>query len=661
MNKVVLFAFGLLSCTTLAQQTSDKLSKDIDVKMTANAVTQSQSSAVVLNEEGVVEYEFNEESGFVINQKVTRAILIQTKDGIRYASLQIPFYFGRYGKEEVAVDYYKIYRQINGKEEVVIIDKATNTKVEQEFYLKEIKVNDIREGDRIEYSYTKKIDNIDVIPTWYFQEDIPKLKSSYIVKIPDNLTYLISSTGNIRLNEKKEVTESARNLSSARWGTSYRFKEAILQYSATHIPAFQQEPFMDNAQNNISSIRFDLIQFQYPMSASVVIPHEPSAVAKEIYRNRNFGSELRLDSYWTKIVKDFPRVEGNEQEKARQMIAFVQSKIKWNQQYGYWGEKGVKKAMNQGEGNGADINLALIGALRAVGIQAEPIVLSTQSNGKASLLFSRFINHVIVGLKLDHVLYVVDGTMPQAVLNVLPFEDLNGEGWMITDQYAVTKVDLTPKQISFKQEEFTVQLEESGQATGQLHMTLTRYEALDFQSRYGESPLNRARAAIEARSAQLFLSEGKVMQKPGEVEVSFHVRKFNFATLEEKGQIMKFNPLEFYRDKENPFVSESRQSDVHFMYPFMDMYKITVQLPTGYKVKQLAKSGVLTSKATGLNMTYEVKELDANQLQIGYTLRVTNPIIAKEYYSELQGFYLEMNKRMDQFIVLEKTKEAEKK
>lgn len=660
MNKVVLIAFGILSCTAIAQRESSVLSNKAEVVLLRSEEVLPKADAVVLNEEGLVEYEFDEESGFKIIQKVKRSTLIINKNGVSHASLQIPFYYGRFGKEEVVIDYYKIYRKINGKEEIIAIEKADNTKVEEDFYLKEIKVNDIQAGDRIEYSYTKKTANIDAIPTWYFQDQIPKLKSSYTVKIPDNLTYLISTTGNLPLSEAKEVTQEARNLSSSRWGTSYRFKEAILRYSASDIPALVDEPFMDYVASN-STIRFDLIQFQYPMSASVVIPHEPTAVAKEIYKSRNFGSELRLDSYWIKQLKNFPVVDGNEQEKAEQMIAFVQSKIKWNQRYGYSGENGVKRAMNQGEGNGADINLAIIGALGAVGIQAEPIVLSTHSNGPAPLLFTRFVNHVIVGFKAANQFYVVDGTLPNAVVNVLPLEDLNGEGWMITDQYAVTKVELTPKQMSFKQEEFQLQLEESGQVTGQMNSTLTRYEALNVYAKFGENPVNRNRAAIEARSPQLFLTEGQITPKKGEVELAYQLRKFNFATRDEHDKTMIFNPMEFYQDKENPFVSETRQTDIHFVYPFMNSYKVTIQLPKDYQVKQMPKSSVLTARIIGMNMTYEVKELDSNQIQIGYTLRVTNPVIAKDYYSELRSFYTEMHNKMNERIVLEPLNKLEKK
>ncbi|MGS4346631.1 DUF3857 domain-containing protein [Myroides odoratus] len=660
MNKVILFAFGILSCTAFAQREPSAGSNKAEVAYLRSEEVLPKADAVVLNEEGKVEYEFDEESGFKIIQKVKRSTLIINKNGVSYASLQIPFYFGRFEKEEVAIEYYKIYRIIDGNEQVIAIEKADNTKVEEDFYLKEIKVDDIQAGDRIEYSYTKKISNIDVIPIWYFQDKIPKIKSSYTVKIPDNLTYLISTTGNLPLKEAKEVTQESRNLSSSRWGTSYRFKEAILQYSASNIPALEEEPFMDYA-SSMSSIRFDLIQFQYPMSASVVIPHELTAVAKEIYKTRNVGSELRLDSYWIKQLKNFPLVEGSEQEKAEQVIAFVQSKIKWNKQYGYSGEKGVKRAMNQGEGNGADINLAIIGALGAVGIQAQPLVLSTQSNGQAPLLFSRFINHLIVGFNADNQFNVVDGTMPQAVLNVLPFNDLNGEGWMISDQYAVTKVELTPKQISFKQEEFQLHLEASGQVTGTMNSTLTRYEALSLYTKFGENPQNRSRAAIEARSPQLFLTEGTITPKKGEVELVYQLRKFNFATRDEQEKTLTFNPMEFYRDKENPFVSETRHTDIDFIYPFMDIYKVTIELPTGYQVKQLPANSVLTGKVIGMNMTYEAKTLDSNHVQIGFTLRVTNPVVAKEYYRELRSFYDDMNKKMNQLIVLEQLNKEEKK
>jgi len=659
MNKVVLVVFGILSYTAVAQQGSNVLLNKAEIIHLQREKDLPKADAVVLNEEGLIEYEFDEEFGFRIKQKVKRSTVIQTKDGISYATLQIPFYFGRFTKEEVVIEYYKIYRTVQGREEVIEINEATNTKVDEDFYLKEIKVNTIQAGDRIEYSYTKKIDNIDAIPTWYFQDNIPKLKSSYTVRIPDNLTYLISTTGQLPIKEVKEVTQEARNLASSRWGTSHRFREAILQYSAVNIPAIEYEPFMDYASTS-SSIRFDLIQFQYPLSPSVVIPHEPATVAKEIYKSRYFGSELRLDSYWIKQLKNFPLVDGSEQEKASQMIAFVQSKIKWNQRYGYSGENGVKRAMNQGEGNGADINLAIIGALGAVGIQAEPIVLSTQSNGPAPLLFARFVNHLIVGFKADNQFFVVDGIMPNAVVNVLPFEDLNGEGWMITDQYAVTKVELTPKQMSFKQEEFQLQLDESGQVTGEMNSILTRYEALNFYAKFGDNPRGENRTTIEARSPQLFLTEGQITPKKGEVELVYQLRKFNFARLDEHTKTMTFNPMEFYQDKENPFVSETRQSDIHFVYPFMDSYKVTIELPKGYQVKQLPSNSVVTAKVIGM-MTYEVKALDLNQVQIGYTLRVTNPVVAKKYYSELRSFYADVSKKMNELIVLEQVNELEKK
>lgn len=657
MNKIVLFTLGVFSCHALAQNSPSVLPPKEKIEIHSPAVALQNAEAVVLDEVCVVEYEFSEDSGFSIVQKVKRVIQINKKEGISHASLIVPFYSGRYAKEEVVIEYYKIYRTQNNKEEVLVIDRASNKKVDNEFYVKEIKEDDIQVGDRIEYSYTKTIDNIDGIPTWYFQEDIPKLKSSYTVMIPDNLTYLITKTGDFAIQETKKVTQTARNLSSSRWGTSYRFKEAILKFSAVNIPAFEYEPFRGNTQNNRSSIRFDLIQFQYPMEASVVIPHEPVAVAKEIYKNRNFGPELRQEKFWNKNTENLELEGLNEKEKTAKITAFIQNQIKWNQQYGYAAEFGVKKAFNQGLGNGADINLALIGALRAGGLVAEPIVLSTLSNGIASILFSRFINHVIVGVKIENQFYLIDGTMYNAQLNLLPFEDLNGPGWMITDQYAVTKVDLVPKQLSFRQEEFSLNLDTSGTVSGSMQTKLTRYEALAFQSKYTESAVNRSRRDIESRTNQFFLSKGEILPvNTGDIDLQFQVQKFNFATVEQKTAKMEFNPMQLYRDQENPFLSETRQFDIDFVFPFMDIYKVIVQIPEDYKVQTLPADEVFTSKKLGVNITYESKVLEANKIQVGFSFRLINPLLSKEDYEELQLLYAAMNQKMKQSIVLEKIK-----
>lgn len=660
MKKVVLITLGIFSCNCFAQQVANATADQVQttsLTQVHNEALFSKADALVLNEEGVVEYEFSEDSGFAILQKVKRLILINSQEGISQASLLVPFYANRYTKEEVEIESYKIYRVTQGKEEVIEVELATNRKVDEGFYIKEIIVNDVRVGDRIEYSYIKKIDNIDVIPTWYFQEDLPKLQSSYTVKIPDNLTYLITKTGALNVRETKEVTETARDLNRSKWGTSYRFKEAILRFTAKEIPAFQPEPFSANAQQNISSIRFDLIQFQYPMSPSVVIPHEPAAVAKEIYKDRSFGSELKQEKFWSKTLENIDLEGVKAVEKAEKVIAYVQQHIKWDQHYAYWADKGVKKAMSQGEGNSADINLALVGALRAAGFLAEPIVLSTLSNGKAPILFTRFMNHVIVGFQIESQFYVVDGTMEDAVLNVLPFEDLNGDGWMITNQFEVTKVDLTPKQLSFKQEEFQLILDASGNATGTMKSLLTRYEALAFKTKYGrESTLNRSREAIEARSSQFFLSQGEIKATPTkDIDLQFQVRKFNFATKDPQNKTLTFNPMEFYRDKANPFEHPVRETDIHLSYPFVDMYKLVVQLPDGYQLKHYPTDEVFTSQKTGANMIYEVKVLEGNQLQIGLSLRMQKTDISKEDYKELRLLYLALQQRIKESpVVLEK-------
>ncbi|MBB1138438.1 DUF3857 domain-containing protein [Myroides sp. WP-1] len=658
MNKIVFVVLGIFSLSTYAQDAPNQRLSNVQREEPQEVLQLNKADAVVLNEEGIIEYQFSEEEGFSILLKVKRLIQINSKEGISHASLLVPFYSNRYTREEVEVESYEIHRTANGKEEVIAVNTASNRLIDDGFYLKEIIVNDIRIGDVIAYSYVKKIDNIDVIPTWYFQEDIPKLKSSYTVRIPDNLTYLITNTGGIKVKETKEVTETTRDLTKNKWGTSYRFKEAILKFEAKEVPAFVYEPFMDNIKNAKSGIRFDLIQFQYPMSPSVVVPHEPVAVAKELNKDRNFGGELRQEKYWNKLIAELNLDGLNQQEKAEQIVSFIHSKIKWNQQYGYWTEQGVKKAMAQGKGNSGDINIALIGALRAAGFVAEPIVLSTQSNGKAPILFARFLNQVIVGLQIDNQFFVVDGTMDQPILNVLPFEDLNEDGWMITEQNEVSKVDLIPKQFSFKQEEFAVNLKEDGNAEGSMKSTRTRYEAAAFRARYGESMLNRSRSDIEARSNQFFLSQGEIKPlKNGDIEMQYQVRKFNFATKNPQSGELTFNPMELYAEKQNPFNERTRQSDIHLLYPSMDMYKIVVQLPEGYQVKNYPTDEVFTSEKTGAKLIYEVKLLDGNKIQVGMSLRLQKTVIAKEDYLEFRQLYKIVQQRINEMhIVIEKVK-----
>src|SRR5690606_13980299 len=96
----------------------------------------------------------------------------------------------------------------------------------------------------------------------------------------------------------------------------------------------------------------------------------------------------------------------------------IKTWFKWNQYYGKYSDEGIKRALEKRSGNVTDINLSLVAALSAAGVDAEAVVLSTRDNGMVNKLYPILsdFNYVIAKVNIDDQSYFLDATDP-----LLPF------------------------------------------------------------------------------------------------------------------------------------------------------------------------------------------------------------------------------------------------
>ena len=84
--------------------------------------------------------------------------------------------------------------------------------------------------------------------------------------------------------------------------------------------------------------------------------------------------------------------------------------MNWNERNGYSCQLGVKKAYQDKTGNVADVNLMLISMLRYAGLDANPILISTRSNGIALYPSRSAFNYVIAGIEVENQIILLDAT-----------------------------------------------------------------------------------------------------------------------------------------------------------------------------------------------------------------------------------------------------------
>lgn len=77
----------------------------------------------------------------------------------------------------------------------------------------------------------------------------------------------------------------------------------------------------------------------------------------------------------------------------------------WNGDYGKYTDQNISKAFKEGKGNVAEINLLLVALLKETGLQANPVLISTQSNGIPIFPTLEGFNYVIAGVRRVERLY----------------------------------------------------------------------------------------------------------------------------------------------------------------------------------------------------------------------------------------------------------------
>src|SRR5690606_10505342 len=248
---------------------------------------------------------------------------------------------------------------------------------------------------------------------------------------------------------QKGVTTAAttsygtRNVGSTLSG-SINYNEIRTFYSAKNLPALKQEEFVNNIKNYVASVKHDLVRIQYPNNQKD-LSMSWEDLAKTIYDNPDFGKELNQKSYFEDDLNQILTTGMPRDEKINTVLNFVKNKVIWNENYGYYCRDGVKKAYKNKSGNVAEINLMLTAMLRYAGLNANPVLVSTRSNGIAIFPNTNAFDYIIVAVETENNTILLDATSKFSAPNIIPVRTLNWMGRLIREDKTTTDIDLMPQ------------------------------------------------------------------------------------------------------------------------------------------------------------------------------------------------------------------------
>ncbi|MFV5699524.1 transglutaminase domain-containing protein [Flavobacterium sp. ZT3R17] len=624
--------------------------------------------AAILFKKGETSFEYSTDTGFDLVTEISMRIKIYKKEGYDWANHEVIFRPEGSSRESIDFSDAVTYNLVSGKIEKTKLksEGEFEEKVNRYWNKKKITMPNVKEGSVIEFKYKIKSNSIGMLRDWSFQTIIPINFVEYITYIPEYFIFNRKLKGFVSPKisvDKRRQSKMVNGLvtKDGSVSTVSNFSQGKLDYEETkttylieNIPAIKEEAFVNNINNYSASLEQELSMTHYPNEPMKPFSSDWNAVVKTIYDYEDFGPELNKTNYFEADLKPIIAGLDTPEEKITALLNYVKTTVKWNDYYGYSCNDGVKKAYKDKTGNVAEINLMLTAMLRYAGLTANPVLVSTRSNGIAVFPNRTAFNYVIAAVETPNGLILLDASDAFSTPNVLPFRALNWEGRLIRKDGTSEEVDLMPKIASNNTVMMNYTVDANGLVSGKLRRQRTDHNAMIFRKNVDNIKEDAYLEKLENDNEKIEIKE---YLRANEKELKLPVTEtFSFSgsnLCEGIGGKIYINPLLFLTDERNPFKQENREYPIDYGFPFLDKYSINIQIPDGYKVETLPAPAVLNMQ-DNLGSFKFMTNLSENTIQVVLTHQINTPIISSEYYSMLKEYYQGMITKENEKIILTK-------
>ncbi len=629
---------------------------------------EKNAEAAVLFDIGKSYFEFNVNTGFRLITEVTTKIKVYKKEGYSFADIAIPVYVGGDERETVSFTKAFTYNLVNGKIEKTKLksDGEFTEKVNKFWNKVKVSMPDVKEGSVIEYKYTVTSPFFTNLPEWYFQKSIPVNYSKFVTSVPEYFVYnprvkgyihpkisttTKTTTHNYTEKERSGFTVSRTNFSNEKM----TYQEAVNTYITEMLPSMKDEDFVANIKDYTSGVLHELSYIKYPNSPIKSLSSSWDDVCKTIYDTENFGSELKKTGYFEKDIEALLQNKTLKEEKINAILHFVKGQVKWNGYYGIYCDDGVRTAYKNKSGNIAEINLMLVAMLRYAGFEANPVLVSTRSNGVPLFPSRTAFNYVVCAVETTNGLIMLDASDLNSSLNILPTRVLNWQGRLIRREGTSGFIELIPAFVSKENTQGLISIDKEGNINGKLRRQYFDYNAYHFRNNYLNYNKDNYLESLEKKLSDIEIEDYKVtnendLSKPIVEEFSFK----HSDLVEIIGDKMYFSPLFFYSITENPFKVDKRDYPIDFVYPQEDKYVLTVTIPEGYVVESLPQNKAFAVENNRLVYRFNLSASEG-KIQMTATLLMNESLITPDYYVDLKDFFKQIVENQTEKIVLKKS------
>ena len=605
----------------------------------------SAANAIVLADIGDLEILYSpSDKHFVYEFKKHIRVKVLDEGGLEWGDFTISQYDNNDYEERVSGIKGFVYNANGNQVEKIKLNKTNIFKTKKSKYITTYKVAfpSVKVGSVIDLTYRIRCNSLFRLPTWYFQKSVPVLYSSYTTRIPEHYMYQENYRGFLKLDEENPSNSQRSTMIS---GSKHDYLLNTTERICRNIPALTGEKFVTTLDNYYYQIGHQLVRTNFFGNIKMIVSSW-EALTSELRISSRFGAYIKERPF-----KDFAKsVETkNAKEKIALTYKHVQDLLDWNENYGLYTKDNLNAVLNRKKGSISEINLALVGALKAADIEAYPVILSTRENGNThpTLPLLENYNYVIAIAYYDDQYVLLDASSNHLSVGQLPYRCLNYIARVVKEK-TCERIEIVAKEGFVVKTDGAMTIAEDGSIKTRLRKQYKGYEALSVK-----------RQTNSDASEEEFKKELGEEYSDWEIEkLDLKQGKFPTANIsltkeaeDEDADLIYISPL---LDKlENYFQQENRLHPVDIGTNLYDYNRYYYQLPANYTIEELPESVKYVLPNGGGSFTYNIQQ-SGNTIQLLCILDLKKAVYQNTEYTYLREIFNKAIAKQGEQIVLKK-------
>jgi len=569
---------------------------------------------------------------------------IYNKEGFGWATEEVDLY-GKSDGEKLSSLKAVTYNLIDDEIVKTKLDKDNvyNVKKSVNLTQKSFTMPNVQEGAVLEWSYKVYSPYYSAIDDIIVQYKIPVKKYETRISLLDWLNFNKRQKGYYPF----KINESYTN------NHDFNIRDRVIEINEENVPALIEEPYVNNIYNYAAGLQLEVASFQAP-ELGIYENYTTSwnEIVKGINKNSSFGGELKKIGH---LKEDLNLLKSDLKTLPQKIVGsleYVKSKIKWNENYGKYTENGLKQAYKEGIGNCADINLTLVAVLRELGMEANPVLVSTRSNGIPIYPTYRGFNYVVAIVETAEGNILLDATEKYSTPNVLPLRAINWNGTIVKENSSVDFIKLSSPKYATESTYLNYKINSDGLIEGSNRVKYENLLGIQYRNKNVNLTEENIMSSIEQSNGGMELVNFRISNLKN---ISKHIVEMYTFEKEDGvdiiGNKIYVKPLLFKAIAENPFKLVTREYPIDFGTPWEEKVSVKIQIPEGFKVEAIPENLAIGIKDNMGVFIYKIN-VKGNFIEVMFNLKINSGVIGASYYQEIKEFYkLLVNKNLEQIVL----------